>query len=116
MDLTQNGQTDSASYDAVLIDDDILVQLTWKSAAKSKGKLLICFDSPEEFLTQTDRIPTNTPIYLDFDLGQGKKGQDYIDPITAAGFREIHIATGFPASAFASHSGITSVVGKDPPF
>lgn len=57
--------------DAVLIDDDNLVHLTWKMAAKASNKVLLTYDVPSKFFMDAGSIPLTIPIYVDSQLGDG---------------------------------------------
>jgi CheY-like chemotaxis protein len=102
--------------DAVLIDDDPLVRMVWKMAAKQKGKVILLVSSASEFLEKIDQIDPSTPLYIDSHLGEEVKGEDFARDLSTRGFAEIYLATGYRAESFGALPGIKAVVGKDPPF
>ncbi|MBI4670031.1 MAG: sensor histidine kinase [Elusimicrobia bacterium] len=103
--------------DAVLIDDDPLVHLTWKMAAKAKGHVLKTFKSPKEFLEAGGgQFPRQTTIYLDCELGKGIKGEEFAQELHAKGFTKLYLATGHSADRFQGLPSIKAVVGKEPPW
>ena len=63
---------------AVLLDDDLLVHMNWKLAAKAAGVELKAYKTPEDFAAGIDALPKDTPIYIDSDLGNGIKGENII--------------------------------------
>ncbi len=106
-----------ARPDCVLIDDDLLVHLIWKSAADKRGRTLLAFAGADEFEAQMARIARDTPIYIDSDLGDGVRGEEVSRRYFEAGFRTIYLATGSQTSDFelGSIPWIVQIVGKSPP-
>jgi len=102
--------------DAVLLDNDALVHMTWKIAAESEGIRLSAFRSPEEFLSACDSFPKDTPIYIDSELDEGRKGEDVAKGLNARGFTRLFLATGYDPETLPPMPWITRVVGKDPPW
>lgn len=102
--------------DAVLIDDDPLVRMTWKMAAKRAGKNLLAFVSVEEFFKKAESTNRNTPIYIDSHLGNGVKGEEESQKLYDLGFKEIYLATGDSPEKFAHLKHIRGVLGKEPPW
>ncbi len=105
-----------ARVDAVLVDDDVLVRLSWQHAARAAGKKLICFASPEGVLREVASLPRSTPVYADQDLGQGRRGVDLLQALRDLGFSALHLATGYSAEQLRPPPWIQGVVGKDPPW
>ena len=105
--------------DAVLLDDDPLIHLTWSHAAKVFGKHLKIFKHPDELQTELNRIPPHTPIYIDSNLGSGVKGEDWIQKLGQMGFKNLFLATGYHPKKFEDRlkglPGFQGIVGKDPP-
>lgn len=103
-------------WDAILIDDEKLVRLTWEALARDHHKKFLSFQSPDEFFSAAADISRSTPVYVDSNLGGGLKGEDIAKEISALGFREIYITTGLSKSEIPKLSWITGVVGKSPPW
>ena len=103
-------------YDAVLIDDDALARLTWKTAAARAGKKFQGFASVGEFLAAINTIDRSTPVYIDADLGDGVKGDQESVQIHSLGFRDIFLATGYSPETFAGLKHLRGVVGKEAPW
>lgn len=101
--------------DAILLDDDILVHMTWKLAAKVRGKRLETFSSLNELLPRLDTLDSKTPIYIDSNLGGGLRGEALAREIHARGYSEIYLATGEEPGRFGEMPWIRAVVGKDAP-
>ena len=55
---------------AVLLDDDMLVHMNWKLAAKAAGVELKGYKTPEEFARGVEDLPKNTPLYIDSEFRQ----------------------------------------------
>lgn len=103
-------------WDAILIDDDPLTQMTWKVAASRSKKRLSAFTTLSAFLNAAPSIGRDTPIYVDAELGDGVNGARESIHIRALGFDNIYLATGHPASAFTAFSHLSGIVGKEPPW
>jgi len=105
--------------DAVLLDDDPLIHMTWAHAAKVRGKHLKIFRHPDELQTELNRIPPHTPIYIDSNLGSGVKGEDWIQKLGQMGFKNLFLATGYHPKKFEDRlkglPGFQGIVGKEPP-
>jgi len=100
----------------VLIDDDSLVRLTWKVAAKNSSVDFQSFSSLEEFLNQKDQFSSSVTIYIDSNLGNGVRGEVVAEQLHKLGFTQIYLATGYEPGQFGHIPWIKGIVGKDPPF
>lgn len=103
-------------WDAVLIDDDPLVRMTWKIAAEKAGKKLCAFSTAADFFKESDAVDRQTPVYLDADLGGGVEGEVESARIHELGFGEIYLATGYAPEQFAGLAHLRGVLGKKPPW
>jgi signal transduction histidine kinase len=102
--------------DAILIDDDKLVHITWKLAAKISGKTLVAFDSVQAFLKEAENYSFDTPIYIDSNLGGEIRGEVEAKNLYALGFQNLFLATGHAKDHFDGMPWIQEIVGKTPPF
>jgi len=100
---------------AVLLDDDMLVHMNWKMAARTAGVDLKAYKKPEELYGALEGLPEDTPLYIDSDLGGGVKGEEIAGELHAKGFTDITMATGHGPEKF-SHLPWLKVAGKEPPF
>ncbi len=103
-------------FDAVLVDDDPLVRMSWKMVAKQKGKSILLCSSVVEFREKIEALDRSTPIYLDSNLGEGVRGEEFALELSSLGFTEIFLATGYDSGDLGPLPGIKGVIGKDPPF
>jgi hypothetical protein len=107
------------NFDAVLIDNERAVMLSWKLMARQYGKSLLWFRSVEEFLAKQATFDRDQVIYIDSDLGDDvPAGQYEAKRISELGFKSIYLATGhssewFPQSRF---PWLTGVRGKESPW
>jgi signal transduction histidine kinase len=106
----------SGSKTAVLIDDDALVHMTWKVAARSAGVALQPFKHPADFFATCKTLSKDTPIYIDSDLGEGQKGEEIAKTIYEKGFKTIYLETGHPPDSFPKMPWIKEVISKEPPW
>lgn len=102
--------------DAVLIDDDPLARMTWKLSAERAGKTLRAFATLNDFLKEADSIDHATLLYVDAELGDGKKGEEEALRLHGLGFTTIYLATGHAPEKFTGLSHLKGVIGKDPPW
>ncbi len=66
---------DKCLYDAVLIDDDIIVQDYWKLQAKKKKKKLRVFSALKDFYNEINSVDTKSPIFIDSQISPKIKGE-----------------------------------------
>ncbi|MBI4924887.1 MAG: HAMP domain-containing histidine kinase [Bdellovibrio sp.] len=100
----------------ILIDDDELVHMAWKAAAKKAGKQFIAFTKASDFFGHAAQFDKNTPIYVDVNLGNRISGEDVAKEICELGFKNIFLATGYEPERYQHLSFLNGVVSKDPPF
>ncbi|MDD5209471.1 MAG: ATP-binding protein [Elusimicrobiales bacterium] len=100
---------------AVLLDDDMLVQMNWKLAAKSAGVEFSAYETPEELATGLEGLPKDTPLYIDSELGRGVKGEEVAGKLRGQGFTDLTLSTGHPPEHFQSLPWL-KVTGKEPPW
>ncbi len=103
------------SVDAILVDDDPLVHMTWELAAKTSQHTFRGFYSVDEFLRSADGMDRNTPVYVDRYLGPGEQGDVAARHLNEAGFGEIYVATGDRPEP-SIFPWIKGVRGKNPPW
>ena len=99
----------------ILVDDDALVCMNWKTSAKVKGISLKIYNDPKDFIAEAGQLAKEASIYLDSDLGDGIKGEDIAKDLHGKGFSNITLETGHPPEHFA-HLPWLKVAGKEPPW
>ena len=100
---------------AILLDDDMLVHMNWKLAAKAAGVELKAYKTPEELSAGAKNLHKDTPVYIDSDLGNNIRGEDIAIELRDKGFTYITMATGHGPEKFA-HLPWLKVTGKEPPW
>lgn len=113
---SQKDNESKSEIDAVLIDDDDLVHMNWKMAAKRQDKIIRIYANPDTFWKEAMTLPKDIPIYVDSNLADGIKGEDVTWMMRKKGFSNLHLATGYDASQFDDMPWIKSIVGKAPPW
>lgn len=108
-------ETPKERYDWVLIDDDDLVHMTWKFAAKDVQKTFLGFKTHQEFNAYKKNLDKDLRIYIDSNLGGGIKGEEVAKQLFDEGFKNLFLATGYSAQEFLKLEFLKGVVGKDPP-
>ncbi len=102
--------------DAVLVDDNKLVQDTWSRAARRCSKKLRVFSTAGELLVEIDKIDIRSPIYLDSYLDERTRGEIVARDLHARGFRNLYLATGHSPNTFGDMPWIKEIVGKHAPW
>ncbi|PKM97758.1 MAG: hypothetical protein CVU79_06725 [Elusimicrobia bacterium HGW-Elusimicrobia-3] len=105
----------AAGLRAVLLDDDLLVHMNWRMAARAAGADLKAFKTAEEFSAAAETLPRDIPVYIDSELGDGVKGEDIAKDLHGRGFTDLTMATGHGAEKFADLPWL-KVNGKEPPW
>lgn len=103
-----------SQFDAILIDDDSLVHMTWSISSKENDKKVLCFKTFEEFLSSTNLISIDTPIVVDVQLGDGIEGDKIAQKIHEMGYRNIFLGTGSSSSNITKALWIKGIIGKAP--
>ena len=102
--------------DLIFIDDDIAITGAWVLHGLTKGKTIAAYNSIHSFKADINKYASNVPIYIDSDLNDVKKGQEFAKELYVNGFKNIYLATGYNASQFEDMPWIKAIVGKEPPF
>jgi len=106
-----------AIFDAILVDDDPLVESTWRLLAKKAGKRLSIFTCGEELLAKVDNFDVCTPVYIDFALPQDKmQGVELARELHRRGFRELYLSTGQHKDDIPAVDVVKEIRGKNPPW
>lgn len=100
---------------SILVDDDQLVQLTWKARAAKSDVDLIIFSSAEELKNNLDNLNKDSTFYIDRELG-GTNGEDLAIFLNQKGFQNIFLATGHSPDLFTHLTFLKGIIGKKPPF
>jgi len=99
----------------VLVDDDALVRLTWKTAASRGGHEFRSFESPETFFADST-IPTDAILYIDWQLTKDGTAESFLNELKGKGFADISIATGQDAKDLPKLEFVREITGKNPPW
>ena len=98
----------------MLIDDDKLVHLNWKSHCKRSGLEFSGFMSVSEFLAASSTFDKASRIYIDSNLGDGVKGEIESEKIFALGFLNLYLATGYEKDSIQKPVWIKEIFSKSP--
>ncbi len=104
----------SEKLDLVLIENEEMHRLTWRLWARKHGFQIQTFSSAEDFLNRARHIEKSVPLFLDFNLDNGKTAQDYIPQLRRLGFDNIILVTSHQDLAKNKFVGVQAIVGKDP--
>ncbi len=105
----------AAGLRAVLLDNDMLVHMNWKMAARAAGAELQAYKTPQELAAATETLPRDITLYIDSELADDIKGEDIAKDLHEKGFTDITMATGHGADKF-THLPWLKVTGKEPPW
>ncbi|MCB9061867.1 MAG: HAMP domain-containing histidine kinase [Halobacteriovoraceae bacterium] len=101
---------------SILIDDDPLVRLVWKTRAKEQGIEFKCFSNEDDFYNELPNISKDSPIYIDSCLGDGVKGEDIARDLVTCGYEKVSIATGYEKERFSDLPKQIKIQGKGSPW
>ena len=102
---------------AVLLDDDLLVRMSWTRVATHRGIELHVFSDQKLFFSNLSRFPLDTPIYLDSCLEEDCRGEDLAQPLLNLGFSCLYLTSGYPAGHFAHCENLfQGIIGKECPW
>lgn len=98
----------------VLIDDDELVRLSWKFAAKNLSLKVHVFETVEDFLLNSELFGKEISIYIDSHLGNQQKGEFRSKELFELGFKNIYLATGESSEdiPMADYPWLSGIQGK----
>lgn len=103
--------------DVVLIDDDRITRAAWEHSALEHGIRFKAFGSFEEFCAIEEQIPKTAALYIDSDLGNGRRGELLAENLAKIGFKDLSLASGYEIDLSKRKTPwITRVIGKDPPW
>ena len=106
--------TDNYKKCIVLIDDDELVHMTWKRRYKEHGIELNTYFTIDDFLKESKLYSSETPIYLDSNLGDNIKGEVDGIKISNLGFNNMYITTGYSSDSIDKPTWIKKIIDKSP--
>jgi hypothetical protein len=100
---------------AVLVDDDMLTHQIWNHVAKQANRRVITAISDNEL--DCDALSSDTPIYVDRNLGEATRGEDVLKRLHLKGFTHLFLYTGdeLTPNDLRELEFIRGVVGKDIP-
>lgn len=101
---------------SILLDDDELVRITWKSVARKQNKILQTYSSFEELNLNLDNINKESTFYIDSNLGNNIKGENVAKDLFRKGFANIYMTTGYAADKFEKLDFLKGVLDKSPPW
>ena len=96
LNLAQTSQTNS-NPNIILLDDEKIVQLSWKNYCLQKNKNLYAFSTKDEllnFLKQNVNLDLHTPIYLDYNVDENSTGLDIAKSVRQMGFTNLILVSG----------------------
>ena len=100
----------------VLIDNDNLIHALWQRECKKHDIEINTFFSIASFCESASDFESETPIFLDSDLGDGIKGEKDGVKIFELGFSNITLQTGHDPHDLDIPNWISAVQGKRPKF
>lgn len=112
--LSKNGLTKKA--DMIFIDDDVAITDAWVLHGITKNKNIASYNSIRSFKADLSQYNHDTPIYIDSDLNDAIKGEDFAKELYNMGFTNLYLSTGFLGTNFKKMFWIKEIVGKEPPF
>ncbi|WP_372655915.1 hypothetical protein [Halobacteriovorax sp.] len=98
------------------IEDDLLIQYTWKQQAEKIGINIQTFSNYESVNLDKNNFPLEVYFFIDQDLGDNhKKGCQVLLELYILGYRNLYLTTGHEKSDFQEFSSKFDVIGKEFP-
>ncbi len=104
-----------SSQSIILLDNDPLIQMIWKSSAKKSEKNLLVYSKYEDLLSDLSSISTECTIYVDNNLEATLSGLEVCEDLFKRGFHQLILATGDELS-HQDYPYLKEIIGKEPPF
>lgn len=100
----------------VLIDNDKMIQVSWKNKALKAHVEIYVFSSIDEFLSDSISEEKALTIYIDSDLGSTEKGEIAAESLFEAGFKDLFLTTGYEDLDVSDFPWLKGIINKRPPF
>ncbi len=100
-------------YDAIVLDDDDLILMTWKMAASDRNKSVLCFSNGSDLKSNLKNIDPDCAFYIDSNLSKNEKGEDIAKGLFELGYKNLYLATGYEPDQFSHVTWVKAIVGKD---
>jgi signal transduction histidine kinase len=102
--------------DAVLLDDDPLVHMSWELSARSHYKNLKSYHQVEALWEALSDFDPAVPFYLDYHLSGDETGVDVARRLKKAGYTNVYIASGHEDLDLGQVEDVKGIRGKTPPW
>lgn len=79
----------------ILIDDDKLIRVDWKTYFESTGTPFKSFATIDKFIEESSSIEKESIIYIDSSLGNGVRGEVESEKLYNLGFLNLFLSTGY---------------------
>ncbi|NNM58255.1 MAG: sensor histidine kinase [Legionellales bacterium] len=106
----------SQQPEIIFIDDNPTITESWRFMAELAGKKILTFNDIHSARKVILSLPKKTLIYVDADLTNHERGEDFAKELFELGYHELYLATGHEMEKFAHCYWLKEVIGKDPPF
>ncbi len=100
----------------VLIDNDELTRMLWENSAKHKGVRLRTCSNVKNFQQIKNLINKETHFYIDSELDDQIKGEDFARLLHNEGYSNLYLSTGHRPEKFMEHCYLKGIISKAPPF
>lgn len=111
-----SSRTIRAGDPLILIENDKYVRLSWLQVAKERGYNLLTFSNISNFESNLSLINPGSEIFIDSELDEGIKGEEYIFKLLELGFNKVNIQTGKLSSDFPTIKNLNSIISKKFPY
>lgn len=100
----------------IFIEDNEAIIDTWILHGEIVGVKVHAFCNINSFKLDMMKYDKAIPIYIDSDLKDGQKGEEFAEQLFKQGFVNLYLSTGFDSDHFQGIPWLKGVVGKQPPF
>jgi len=100
----------------VLLDDSMLVTMSWELEAEKYGYDIKTFNEIYDFMKYIKKCNKDVMIYVDSNLNTNISGEMLLKELYELGFKNLFLETGNDLNDYKNLTWIKGVIGKNPPF
>lgn len=102
--------------DMVFIDDNKMVTESWRFMSKFYNKSVLTFNTINDARKVISSLSKETKIYIDAELSENERGENFAKELYELGYKELYLATGHEKEKFTHCYWLKDIVDKEPPF
>lgn len=102
--------------EGIFLEDMDGLQMAWEMHGASKGVKVHGFLSYEDYLNSQLLVDLRTPVFIDLNFGEERRGWEIAKKFHEQGFQNLYISTGEKLASIVKPEYVKAILGKQPPF